>query len=473
MNTEEQTYDGLIKACLGAREAILASREAVVVSHVDADGLSSAAIMCTALGRIGIDANPVFFKQLDGSALRSIADLNPNLTIFTDLGSGMIGEISELDIPAVVADHHRPSQAGKHSQIAHINPHLAGGDGSIQISGAGCAYLLARSLSPANKDLAQLAVVGAVGDLQDQSQRRLVGLNRRILSDAQEAGLLAFGPDIRLFGRQTRPVWKMLEYCQDPFLPGLSGDEEACIAFLKELGIRLGGERWRRWIDLDQGEKSRVASALMRHGLRAGLASQRLERLVGEVYTLLLEREGTELRDATEYSTLLNATARYGHSRIGLAVLMGDRDQAFEDAQRLLGQHRQNLVNGIKLVREVGITPMQRVQFFDAGSAITDTIVGIVAGLCFQMADRSKPLLAFADTPDGCLKVSARGTMELVHVGLDLSSAISRSAQAVGGVGGGHNVAAGATIPPHKKMEFLELMDRAIDAQMPRQAKPG
>ena len=131
-----------------------------------------------------------------------------------------------------------------------------------------------------------------------------------------------------------------------------------------------------------------------------------------------------------------------------------------------LGQHRQNLVNGLKLVRESGITPLKSIQYFDAGDAILDTIVGIVAGMSFQMADRSRPILAFARTADGGLKVSARGTQDLVRSGLDLADALSRCARAVGGVGGGHNVAAGATIPPEAKQEFLELVDSTVGRQI-------
>jgi RecJ-like exonuclease len=261
----------------------------------------------------------------------------------------------------------------------------------------------------------------------------------------------------------------MLQYCQDPYLPGLSGNEDACIAFLKEIGIRLGGEKWRRWIDLSQEEKAGFVTAVLRKGLRNGISNVKLERLIGEVYVLLGEQEGTELRDASEYSTLLNATARYGHAGVGVQVCMGDRDKAFSEAQRLLGQHRQNLVNGLKLVSERGITPLKSIQYFDAGDAILDTIVGIVAGMSFQMADRSRPILAFARTAEGELKVSARGTRDLVRSGLDLADALSRCARAVGGVGGGHNVAAGATIPPQAKEEFLALMDSMVGQQISRE----
>jgi single-stranded-DNA-specific exonuclease len=461
-------YSELVKLCKSASEEILRRKDLLVVSHVDADGLTASAIVCTALQRLGLDYRPLFFRQLDSAALDLVADQGADLAVFTDLGSGMIKEICDLGLEAVIADHHKPAAHKEARPVAHINPHLVGADGATQLSGSGTSFFLARALAKTagcNDDLSALAVVGAVGDLQDMASGRLLGINRVVLDIGSRAGVISFARDLKLFGRQTRPVFKMLEYSQDPYLPGLSGDEDACIAFLKDVGVRLGGERWRRWVDLTQEEKGRTVSALVRKGLRSGVSNIKLERLIGEVYTMLRELEGTELRDASEYSTLLNATARYGHAEVGLAVCMGDRDKALEEARVLLNSHRQNLVNGIKLVSERGITPLRSIQYFDAGDAILDTIVGIVAGMCFQMADRSRPILAFAKTQDGSLKVSARGTQDLVRSGLDLADAMSRAAQAVGGVGGGHNVAAGATIPPEAKQEFLVLVDAAVGGQ--------
>ena len=461
-------FDELNRHSKDCRDLVCRQKEILVVSHVDADGLTAAAIICTALKRKNIDYKPLFFRQLDEGALDEVADQGPDLVIFTDLGSGMIQEILDRKLHAIVADHHKP-QACESQPLAHINPHLVGADGANQLSGSGSTFLLARALasSPgANDDLAALAVVGAVGDLQDMASGQLIGLNRHILEIGAGARAIDFSRDIKLFGRQTRPVYKMLEYSQDPYLPGLSGNEDACIAFLKEIGVRLGGERWRRWIDLSQEEKASMVTAIIQKGMRSGLSNIRLERLIGEVYILLKEREGTELRDASEYSTLLNATARYGHAMVGLEVCMGDRDKALDEAHTLLGQHRQNLVAGLKLVSERGITPLKSIQYFDAGDSILDTIIGIVAGMSFQMADRSRPILAFAQNENGDLKVSARGTQDLVRSGLDLAHALSLSARAVGGVGGGHNVAAGATIPLKAKEEFLQMMDSIVGEQL-------
>jgi single-stranded-DNA-specific exonuclease len=460
-------YSELMRLCKKASDEVLRFNEVLIVSHVDADGLTAASIICSALGRKNRDYHAIFFRQLDKEALNKVADLGSELVIFTDLGSAMIDDICKIGLNAIVIDHHKPLSSNK-QPIAHINPHLVGVDGATKISASGTSFLLSSALAgkSENDDLSPLAIVGAVGDLQDFASGYLVGINRTILEIGAKSGVISFDRDLKLFGRQTRPIYKMLEYSQDPYLPGLSGNEDACIAFLKEIGIRLGGERWRRWIDLQQEEKARVVSAILRRGLRSGISTMKLERLIGEVYTLLKENEGTELRDASEFSTLLNATARYGFSEVGLRVCLGDREKAFERSRALLSQHRQNLVNGLKYVNENGIIILRNVQYFDASNRILDTIVGIVAGMCFQMADRSRPIFAFARTEEGDIKVSARGTQDLVKSGLDLADAISNAARKVGGIGGGHNIAAGATIPQCARDEFLELVDLHVGLQL-------
>jgi len=435
-----------------------------VVSHIDADGLTSAGIICKALERAGIEHSIHFVKQLDEVEIESIANLNPELVIFTDLGSGMIDSLNAHGINAVIADHHQPRGELEH----HLNPHLYGFNGSYELSGSGMTYILANALGD-NKDLADLAIVGAVGDLQHLKKGHLTGLNRYILEEGTQAGVLSFEKDIMLFGKQTRPVFKLLQFASDPYLPGLTGNEDACIGFLHDLGIQFGGdERWRRWIDIEQMDKQKIVSALVQYCLRAGLPPYKIERLIGEVYLLTNEKEGTEMRDASEYSTLLNATARYGHADIGLAVCMGDRGEAYESAKKLLSEHRQNLVNGLMFVKEQGVTQLDNLQYFDAGSSILETIVGIIAGMSTSViGNRNLPIIAFADAKDG-VKVSARGTQDLIRKGLNLSEAMSMTAAEVNGAGGGHDIAAGATIPESAKEEFIKKLDAVIGKQLKR-----
>ncbi len=433
-----------------------------IVSHIDADGLTSAAIICTALDRMGIDYSARFVKQLDDTIIADLANQDHSLVIFTDLGSGMLDSIQSHGINAIVSDHHQP----RGEMQNHLNPHLFGANGSYELSGSGTTYILASALGD-NRDLADLAIVGAMGDLQHMKKGYLTGINRLILEEGANSNVLKFEKDITLFGKQTRPVFKLLQFASDPYIPGLTGSEDACIEFLHKQGIRFSGdERWRRWIDFEQGEKQKVVSALVQYCLNAGLPPYKIERLIGEVYTLLKEGEGTEMRDASEYSTLLNATARYDHADIGLAVCMGDRGDAYEQARKLLAEHRKNLVEGLMFVKEQGLTKLTNLQYFDAGSSIRETIVGIIAGMSTSItSDRSLPIIAFADT-DGGVKVSARGTQDLIRKGLNLSEAMSKISAEVGGAGGGHDIAAGATIPIVAKDEFIRKLDEMIGMQI-------
>jgi len=433
---------------------------AFVVSHIDADGLTSAAIMGKALERAGIDCDIRFVKQLDSTELTWIADSNPELVIFTDLGSGMLDAIKTLKLNAVISDHHQPQGVHEH----HLNPHIFGFHGATEVSGSGVTYLIATSLGN-NSDLADLAIVGAVGDLQHMKNGQLIGINRQILEDGAKAGVLHYEKDLLLFGRQTRPIFKLLQYSSDPFLPGISGSEDASIEFLKKIGIRQHGEKWRRWIDLEPVEKQQIVSALFQFCLSSGMPATSVQRLVGEVYTLLREREGTEVRDASEFSTLLNATARYDHADIGLAVCMGDRGKSYEKASILLNEHRKNLVEGIKLVKEQGTIRLEHLQYFDSGNKIRETIVGIVAGMCSSFVKHDVPIIAFADS-DGGVKVSSRGNYDLIRKGLNLGNAIGEAARSVGGTGGGHDIAAGAFIPREAKNEFLKILDSKIGLQI-------
>jgi RecJ-like exonuclease len=457
----------------------------LLASHIDADGLTSAAVASTALERAGIPFDTVFEKQLDETAIARIAATDHETVLFTDFGSGQLDDIVEYadDFTPVIADHHQPAEA---ETRYHCNPLLEGLNGASELSGAGAAYCLARALGGAdNRDLAALAVVGAVGDMQ-AGVDGLTGANEGIVADGGEAGVLREGTDLAMYGRQTRPLPKLLEYANDVRVPGITGNESGAVRFLSDLDVdlRVGdaadqsdegrpktGE-WKRWVDLTADERRTVASALLKRAVSSGVPADHVNDLIGTTYTLTAEAEGTELRDVSEFSTLLNATARYERADVGLAVCLGDRGAALERARTLLRNHRRNLSNGLEFVKSEGVTVEEHVQWFDAGTNIRETIVGIVAGMALGVdgVRSDRPIVAFAsvDEADGEdeLKVSARGSHALVRQGLDLSAVMQEAARSVGGDGGGHDVAAGATIPADERAAFVTAVDELVAAQV-------
>ncbi len=471
-----------------AAEALKRSSSAVIATHIDADGISAAAVAATALERAGVRPETRFFKKLDEGAVNALKALATDIIWFTDLGSGSASRIEGAK--AVVTDHHAPDTSagqGKRSgqvrltdfsTVIHVNPQLHGISGANELSGAGSTFLAALAMDERNLDLAHLAVLGAVGDLQDQSTRRLEGVNRKILEAAEGLGLVTAMQDIRYFGRETRPVHKMLEFSSDPFVPRISGNEQGATGFLLELGIELkDGDSWRTWSDLTDSEKSTIMEALRDHLKECRRRQKTIDRLVGEVYVLVKEPRGTPVRDAKEYATLLNACGRHGKAEVGLGICMGDRGDALSEGMALLRDHRSALSKALNWAKGSGIVRLRNIQFFDAGDEIEDTIVGTVAGMLLgsEGADRSAPMVAFAESLEMSdvpkVKASVRGTQDLVSKGIDLSVAMRTAAEKVGGVGGGHNIAAGATIPSDRKEEFLSLLDDLVGRQLSARAR--
>lgn len=456
-------------------ERLHAARDVLLVSHIDADGLTSAAIAATALRRAEIPFETVFKKQLDTDEIAAVAATDHETVLFTDFGSGQLDIITDYaagEFTPVVADHHQPADA---STEFHLNPLLFGINGASELSGAGASYVLARALENGNttetadnRDLASLAVVGAVGDMQATSGE-LIGANRAIVEEGVDAGVLTERVDLALYGRQTRPLPKLLEYSSDVFVPGISNSERGSVGFLSDLDLDLKRDgEWRTWVDLTDGERQTVASALVQRALERGVSPNKIDDLVGTTYTLPAESVGTELRDASEFSTLLNATARYDRADVGLAVCLGDRDEALDRARHLLRNHRRNLSEGLQWVTNEGVTREEHVQWFDAGTHIRETIVGIVAGMALGAddVDHACPIIAFASKNDDETKVSARATHGLVQQGLDLSRVMGEASSAVDGAGGGHDIAAGATIPVNREREFIEHADRIVGEQI-------
>jgi len=449
-----------------------------IYCHIDSDGITGGSIAAECLDRAGIPFQLTFLKKLDTATVEAIKAEKPPLAWFCDLGAGALHLLDGLD--AVITDHHIPTAPKPVSgradlftyleasdRILMLNPHDLG-RGSDDISGSGTTYMVAKALDPKNVDLAAIAVVGAVADMQEQENRRLSGFNREILQDGIAAGVLLAFTDLRLFGRETRPLHKLLQYASDPILPRLTGNEEACTAFLLELGLELKTEEgWITWAMLSKSEKRLVVSELVRHLLQRGATSEQVHRLVGEVYVLAKEEARSPLRDAKEFGTLINACGRYEQAEVAYRVCRGDRGDALTLALDLLQAHRQNLVHSLDFIHSIGVTRLPTLQYFHGEDRIKDTVVGITAGMILSSGtvEMDRPIFGFAFAEDG-VKVSGRGTRDLVRRGLDLAAVMREASKALGGEGGGHDVAAGATIPRGSEPEFLKIAERMVGEQM-------
>jgi len=441
-----------------------------VVYHIDADGICSAAIACSMLKRLGKKYIFTGMKQLDRGRAEQIRKLGNNF-IFVDMGSGQIKVLEEVlkDRKFCVIDHHKPPEGAEKIAVPQFNTHFCGYDGASDISGAGMTYLVAKAIDEKNEDLSGIAIVGAVGDMQ-YTNNGVSSLNRKILEDAEKAGMIKAMRDLLLFGRHSRALTQFLSYCSDPFLPGLTANEDACIQFLNELKIPLKKkDKWTRYVDLTADEKTQLTSGLYVYGKQQNLSERVLENLVGEVYELIHEPEGTELRDAKEYATLLNACGRHDKGEIGVAVCMGDRDKHLKKAQNLLQKHRRMLRDGIEWAQVHSVKEMSSLYVLDAGKEIEDTLIGVVAGMLYSagVIKHDKPVIAIAVDDEGKVKISGRATWPLVNKGLHLGIAMREAGGTMDEeAAGGHSIAAGARISPEKKDAFVEKLNEIVGKQL-------
>lgn len=462
-------------------ENIDKGKNILVISHMDADGISAAGIMGKAL----FNAEAKFCirierwmdeKVLDEACLHG----EDALLVFTDMGSGYLDILGAKvgNRPIVILDHHQPIGTPNESFL-QVNPHLFGIDGSREISSAGIAYLVAKFLDKKNINLAYLAVVGALGDLQDKfDERGLGGVNDLIVKDAVESGFLKVETDLLFFGRETRPIHKALAYTANPYIPGISGEEDKSLAFLSELNIELKrNDRWRALRDLSQDEKRRLFSALHDYLVSRGFRSEVAMRLLGKVYVLVKEEPWTPLRDAREFALLLNATGRMEVPGLGVAICMGDRDKAYEEALKTLDEYRRTITKYLRWLDEHSdrIEEWESIYILHGEKDIDERAISTISTiLSTNLPKPDKPLIAYSFIPrEKILKISARTTDLLARNGLNLGEIIRVAAEKCSGVGGGHDIAAGAQIPYERKMEFLRNVNLLVREQIERLKKSG
>lgn len=453
---------GLLEVCNFIKE----NDDFVIVNHLDADGLAAGAIFSLLLKRLGKKYKITTIKQLGRETATEVHELGDTF-IFADLGSGQIEILNELykNKKYCILDHHKPFGE---TAAPHFNPHLSGYDGTNELSGAGAAYFIAKEIDKENVGLSKLAIIGAVGDMQD-SRGALEGLNRICVEDGIKCGEVVARKDIRFFGRHSRPLAEFIAYSTDPGLPGLFGNEPVCREFIHSLGIKLtDGKNWFYYCDLTSEEQKKLLSALYVYGKRQGIPEETLRNLVGEVYEFPKEEPRSYLRDAKEFATLLNACGRHGCAEVAIKVCEGDRTDYLAKANALLQKHRKMLREGAEWCKSNPPIEMKNMYVVDAGKVIHENILGIIMGMLYSNPGikRNKPIVGMVIDENGGLKVSARANWVLVRAGLDLGSAIHEICKEFGFVGGGHKIAAGANIAPEKKEDFLRLLDELIGKQL-------
>jgi len=403
-----------------------------IISHHDADGITACGIVCHLLLRKKIPFQATIVSNLDDSVNEILDPAVP--VIFCDMGSGQPDIVNRYD--AIILDHHMPQ--GSHKNI-QVNPHLIGIDGGQEISASGVAYALARIMGD-NADLAGLAISGAIGDKQ-----KMVGANRDILDEAVKSGTITVQKGMKL---GVGPLEKVLEFSIDPYF-SFSGRHSETLQFLEELGLRGNIEA------LPQDDLKRLGSALSMLLLKKSPPDS-VDALFGDVY--ILNRE--LIKDVYDFANTVNSCGKTGVPGLGLEVCLRSapgltraEEMRFEYSRQIL----EALNQAVGQIKDIGA-----IRYLDIESS---DVTGAIASIVIRYIMPDKPLIVI-NVEDGKVKISARGTVQLIKQGLDLSTALRESAATVGGSGGGHKIASGAAIPMGRQQDFLDQVNRIVGRQI-------
>ena len=415
-----------------AAELVEKSSFVRVFTHFDADGISAGAIIAKSLLKIGKPFQLRFLKGLN----EKVEYESDELVLLADMGSGYPDVVSQIDADVVIIDHHKiVGKIKPLRNLAHVNPHLAGLDGTYELSASGTAYVFANTLGN-NVDLSPIAIVGALGDKQ-----KLIGGNAEILKEGVVNGFIEEKDGLNLYSGKVREV---LMYSLEPFLD-FYGKEDELEDFLRKVGI--DGDKEIDELSID--EVSNLANAIVLRLLKLGAYEGVIDEFIGR--KLIFKKE--LIKNAVMMTDIVNYCGRAAEMSIGLAICLRDQNY-IEKGLEIWKKFRVEILEQIRKWKDEVKDGFCIRYLVMENAPSTSPIASTLSRYVYS----DKPLIV-VNIKNGKAKVSARSTAKIAEK-IDLAEVMRLAAEKVGGRGGGHKVAAGANIPPESVEEFLKEVDR-------------
>jgi len=418
-----------------------------LVSHFDTDGVTSAAILSKTLERLNKQFSIKILKQLNQEEIELFP--KDKIILISDLGSGNLKELSKIKNKVFILDHHEITEKPESDNIHIINPHLL--EEYDELCAAELSYLFSREISEENKELAHLAILGAVGDTMEKDINKLRNL---IISEAKvhvKKGLLIYP--------STRPLDKALEFSSRPFIPGVTGDSQGTYELLQEAGIEKVGKIYKSLIDLEDSEMKRLVTAVL---LRLN-SNDKTQDYIGNLYLI---KFFNKIEDARELSAMINACSRMDKAYISLMLCMGN-SAAKKQAEKIYVKYRQHIISGLKYIDKNQKIEGKEYVIINAQDNIKDTIIGTLASiLSFSSVYREGTVIIAMAYNEDKIKVSTRISGRNPKNSRNLKELMTSVTQTIGGYAGGHKRAAGCTIEKEHEDKFIELLKRKLDVEM-------
>lgn len=180
----------LDKAITRVKKAVKNREKVIVYGDYDADGICATAILWETLYKMGAKVMPFIPSREEGYGLKAARIeqfAQENVILIVTVDQGIVAfeaaqKAQELKIDLIITDHHLPEKE-RPPALAIIH--------TTQLSGAGVAWFLAKSL--AGKNILDLATIGTVGDIVplQGANRCLVKYGLAKVRETKRPGLLS------------------------------------------------------------------------------------------------------------------------------------------------------------------------------------------------------------------------------------------------------------------------------------------
>ncbi|MFW6038617.1 MAG: DHH family phosphoesterase [Candidatus Saliniplasma sp.] len=431
---------GLEKKYETASDILKSYNKFRIISHYDGDGISAASVLALTLMRDNKGFHARFVNKFPDNLPEDLP------IILTDIGNSHLKTIKKIDEPVIVLDHHKVDDVVDSEDKEHvfINPHEYGIDGSSEVCGGTLALILSLFYDKKNVSLSLYGLAGAAADKQNIEGFK--GLNGSLLKKALDEQELVEKEGIFIDGRD---IYDALMKACDPYFPGISGREREIDRILEDLGI----DRETLVEDLPSKSERKLNTLLVLSLLERDIPSHVIGSIRGPQY--ISKRYGISVDILYK---LLNSTARTKQAGLGMSLCLSDKN-AREKAEEIRGKYRDEMIEKMHVLEEDGPLEKENIQYFFEEKKERK---GELAGLSMlYIFDQNKPTLGICELEDD-IDISARGTKKLVNEGLDLGEICREVANKFGGSGGGHDIAAGATVSKDHKDDYLDEFNKTV-----------
>lgn len=434
-----------------ASELVRKHDKVLLISHYDADGISSAQIIRESLQRAGKEVRTVIFPTLSEEQIAMVRTMQADCVFMADMGASYLDILAGKDWDIAILEHHRmppetviPSRRG----FVFADPVEFGIDGSKNACASAMSFLFAVAMDPNNRDLAPLAMAGMYGDKQNLGGFRSIDL--AIVEAAVEDG--SVGRYQNLAYPTGLTFYQAMMSCPDPYLVGTTGRSDKVNRFVKSCELAMTDMP----NTISQERVDAFAEALAARMRRTGVTEEIIKDTFGDRYY----SERYQM-DVGTLSSILDGCGRRGNHEVAFDACSSlDFTEASMESQ----EYDEKLISMIDEVSG-NVVQMRNIQYF----IITEKgfAGNIASAIVRYLGDPEKPVIGVT-VSDGATDISSRGTDHQLSMGLSLSDAMRDVCGSVGGQGGGHVIAAGGTIPKGSEEGFLAALDAYVGRQFGR-----